>query len=108
MNFFNPQPKPQRENDKKYLAYIRTLPCLIGGCTGKAVPHHESGLSDDPSMAMKCSDYLAVPMCLYHHDKRHTIGFKTFWKIYRIDPRVVVDRLRIGYKIGCKKLKTKK
>jgi len=95
--FFNPQVKPKRDEDQQYLAYIRTLSCTVPTCGRKAVPHHESSLSNDPGTAMKCSDYLAVPLCNWHHTKRGNMGFETFWEAYNLDPARVVIKLLIEF-----------
>jgi len=57
--------KVKTDRDEKYLAYIRTLPCLDCGwpadVMGKKLieAHHiETG-----GTSIKCSDYLTVPLC---------------------------------------------
>ena len=74
--------KAKRQGRKKsaiilpeYLAYIRTLPCLICGWTAQA--HHvihrgaNDGFRDDRT---------CVPLCVIHHAEVHYVGKKTFDK----------------------------
>lgn len=64
----NSQPKPRVRHDKKYLAHIRTLPCVV--CGGKSVAHHLAG---------KENDYATVPLCVAHHIPGvHQYGVKGF------------------------------
>ena len=57
--------KEKPERDEKYLAWIRTLPCLECMCPAEVngekmidAHHIETG-----GTATKCSDYLTVPLC---------------------------------------------
>lgn len=63
--------KPAR--DKKYLAFIRSLPCLVCQRPGPSDPHHEQEKGHG-TMAGKCSDYRTVPLCHTHHRERHDKG----------------------------------
>lgn len=47
----------------KYLAWIRTLPCLV--C--ERTPCHAAHTGSDGGTAQKPSDYSAVPLCADHH-----------------------------------------
>jgi len=95
---FCPQPKPKTDRDPKYLAYVRTFTCYVPLCWRDSAAHHESGISSEPAMAKKCSDYFALPLCIYHHDRRNTMGFETFYRHYVMDPHVIVRELLRGYK----------
>ena len=86
--------KPQREVDKKYLEYIKTLPCIMSGehrCAGDVVPHHTK------TRGSGGSDYLAVPMCCAIHAEVHTIGKRSFERKYNIDFRDYITKSLIGY-----------
>lgn len=81
-------PKPKTPRDKKYLAFIRTLPCCDCGLPGPSEAHHIF----TGGMALKCSDYDTVPLCRgchYRADKRKETGeaykvkvrwFKSIWE----------------------------
>lgn len=53
------------DRDKKYLAWIRTLPCDVRGndCSGRIEPHHAARAYH----GKKGSDYSAMPLCTGHH-----------------------------------------
>lgn len=69
---------------KKFLAYVRTLPCCICGRTETVVAHHVEG----GGVGMKCSDALAIPLCFHHHvgDEGIHRGKKTFFKTHNTTP----------------------
>jgi hypothetical protein len=84
-------PKPKTHRDKKYLDFICSKECCI--CGKGSEPHHESGLGDSGGMALKCSDYFAIPLCSKCHRDRHDIGYLSFYKLFSLD----VKRLIIEY-----------
>jgi len=54
-----------RIEDKKYLKFVRSLPCCV--CDNPdSVPHHLIGYGYG-GMGTKAPDYLAMPLCLRHH-----------------------------------------
>lgn len=59
--------KTKIPRDSKYLAFIRTLPCLICGTTYNVQSHH----TDTGGVAIVGSDYSALPVCLSHHRDIH-------------------------------------
>jgi len=54
-------PKPTRQVDKVYLAWVRTQPCVV--CGARAEPHHVV------TRGAGGSDYFAIPVCREHHDE---------------------------------------
>jgi len=53
--------------DARYLAWIRSLPCMICHTTITCDPHHiVTG-----GVGQKCSDYWTVPLCRKCHDRVH-------------------------------------
>lgn len=54
---------------KAYMRMIREQPCMVCEC-GPSEVHHfgKSG------MALKCSDFLTVPLCREHHQEFHNTG----------------------------------
>lgn len=65
-------PKPIREQDEKYLNFVRSKPCCCQGmdCMGAVVPAHTI------TRAAGGSDYRAIPMCFAHHSEAHQKGMK--------------------------------
>jgi hypothetical protein len=63
--------------DKLFLAWLRTLPCLIGlGCEGKTEAAHVT-LMGRASKGMK-PPMSAVPLCSRHHREQHQYGHERF------------------------------
>lgn len=80
-----------REENPAYLAYVRTLPCLICGRPGSdpahirsAAPHYgkrQTGMGEKPS------DCWVLPLCRFHHTEQHNRGNElAWWASYGIDP----------------------
>ena len=88
-------PKPHTPRDPKYLAWIRTLPCIQCGATHYVQAHHaESG-----GMGIKASDHTALPLCYLHHKEWHDHKGKCGgWDRERV--RAVCDKLREIYLRG--------
>lgn len=103
-------PKPETYKNPDYLAWIRTIPCIVCGNTTGVTPHHESGLGIGlvgGGTAKKCSDLAAIPLCCFEKDKncrdchgrRESKGYTTFWleygKIYLDEMIVSVNELEL-------------
>ena len=99
--------KPTR--NLKYLAWIRTLPCLVcGRITGVEAAH-----TGPHGIAQKSSDTSAIPLCVRHHraspDSYHRLGARAFERHHRVNIRAVVERLNTkpsiriesGMFVGC-------
>lgn len=82
--------KPRRKHkgdDPKYLTWIRSLFCLVGGpkrrcCRGKIDPHHMTGGHGDQKRGkgQTAKDRDALPVCRGHHDDFHAgRGFCRAW-----------------------------
>ncbi len=80
-------PKPHTFRSKKYLAFIRTKPCLVCG-SPETVPHHE-GLGRN-MIGGKPPDSHAVPLCVLCHGIYHNTG-PAYWK--RVDIKMVIIKL---------------
>lgn len=97
--------KSTTPRNKKYLEWIRRLPCLL--CRGASDAHHipPDGLS---SISLKTSDLRTIPLCLKHHTEYHTCGKDTFAEDYNLDYEWIIselnriweelNELRISYK----------
>lgn len=73
-----------REEDPAYLAYVRTLPCLICQRPGPSDPAHlRTGARQyrKPSTGMgeKPSDCWVLPLCRTHHDDQHRNNEVAWW-----------------------------
>jgi len=86
-------PKPTRETNKNYLAYIKTLHCLCknSACTGDIAPHHVF------TRGSGGSDYETIPLCAYHHNEAHNTGRNTFARKYIMDYTEEFLRCLVGY-----------
>ena len=92
-SYFSRRPKPT--DDPDYLAFIRTLPCLI--CGNPAEPHHSAPKSTD----QRGPDRGALPLCRKHHRRgfatsAHTLG-KRFWRYHGISRMEEIARLNKMY-----------
>ena len=96
--------KETREIDLNYMAFIRTLKCLIGNekCFGVMNAHHVI------SRGAGGSDYTCVPLCYAHHREVHDRGTETFQKEHNVDFEFQIKRLRTLYKISGHKSKESK
>ena len=86
--------KQKRETDKKYLEYIRTLPCVVGDseCCGDIAAHHTV------SVGSGGSDYLTIPLCVRHHIPGvHVMGKDTFQEFYNLDFKKIIIDCLIGH-----------
>ena len=63
---------------KKYLAFVRGLPCVICYSADRVVAHHESFLDDRGGTSLKSSDSLTMPLCFECHGAVH-LGEDTFY-----------------------------
>jgi hypothetical protein len=95
--------KPQR--NRHYLAWIRTLPCVVCGSSGWIEASH-TGLH---GLGQKSSDYSAIPLCIKHHrtgrDSYHRLGPRKFCEVHSLDIRAIVSRLNakpmVRLEAGC-------
>ena len=83
--------KPIR--DKKYIEWIRLLPCIVCQYSAPSDPHH----SETGGRGTKASDTTAIPLCHAHHNELHCTGKKTFATKYAIDYNRVTARLNLIY-----------
>jgi hypothetical protein len=72
-----PKDKPWRS--KKYLAWVRTQPCVVSG--GKAHAHHIIGHGYS-TMGSKPSDMLTFPLSPYDHDLLHHHGWREWERVH--------------------------
>ncbi len=83
--------KPAR--DRRYLAWIRTLPCLVCG-TRRAV---EAAHTGPHGLGQKSPDWSVIPLCSQHHrtgsDSYHRLGPRRFSEKHNLDIPAIVRRL---------------
>lgn len=95
--------KPARS--KKYLAFLRTMPCAVCGVR-KGV---EAAHGPVAGMGMKGSDFDAVPLCPGCHRTgrmaQHVIGWERFAEYWELDLNLIRQDLRARFertrRIGC-------
>lgn len=83
--------KPKR--DPRYLAWIRTLPCVVCGSTRGIEASH----TGPHGLGQKSSDFSAIPLCYRHHrtgpDSYHRLGPRQFAQTHNLDLLAIVRRL---------------
>ncbi len=74
------QPKTPPARDAAYLAFVRTLPCCVCNLPNHTESHHAPAPGHG-AKGLKCSDYRAIPLCLYCHRRHHggTQPFEADW-----------------------------
>ena len=79
--------------DRRYRAWIRTLPCAACGISQRIEACH----TGPHGLNQKASDYMCVPLCVTHHrtgpDALDRIGRPQFEKRFQIDLSGLVRRL---------------
>lgn len=72
-----------REEDPAYLAYVRTLPCLICRRVPSDPAHLRTGARQygkpHTGMGEKPSDRWVLPLCRTHHDDQHRHNELEWW-----------------------------
>jgi hypothetical protein len=93
--------RPRRGPDRNphYLAWIRTLPCVVCGTSSAVEAAHTNALGPR-GMGQKTSDFSAIPLCSGHHqldtDSYHRLGEERFAREHCIDlPEIVTALNRI-------------
>ena len=95
------RPRRGRERCPHYLAWIRTLGCVVcsrvSGRATVAEAAHTNALGPR-GMSQKSSDFSAVPLCSGHHredpDSYHRLGEQEFSRKHGIDLQEIVLRLQ--------------
>jgi hypothetical protein len=85
--------KPVR--NRHYLAWIRTLPCIVCGVRRGIEASH----TGPHGLGQKSSDYSTIPLCIKHHrtgnDSYHRLGPRGFCDRHGVDIRAIVARLNV-------------
>ena len=85
----------RRRRDRDYLAWIRSLPCLICGSRRSEAAHLGAR-----AFGQKCSDRETGPLCAWDHRlgprAQHALG-RMFWQHHGIDPARLIRELNDAY-----------
>jgi len=83
--------KPTRNS--RYLAWIRTLPCIVCGVRRGIEASH----TGPHGLGQKSPDSSAIPLCARHHrtgnDSYHRLGPRRFAQVHDLDIGEIVSRL---------------
>ena len=70
---------------KKYIAYVKSHPCVVCGKIPVDPDHLEAiglgGNRKKPTL----KDFSCVPLCRIHHTERHSIGIGAFEVYYKVN-----------------------
>lgn len=89
----------KRYKSKKYLDYVRTLPCSLCGRPGPSVPHHLKGIGNMSGVGTKAGDQYTMPLCGDCHHRMHHEPelWPEQWEfVARVMGRAVEHGLRFG------------
>jgi hypothetical protein len=82
-------------SNPRYLAWIRTQPCLVCGSTRWIEAAH----TGPHGLGQKSPDISAVPLCAAHHrtgkDSYHRLGPRKFGEVHDLDLGAIVLRLNL-------------
>jgi hypothetical protein len=84
---------PRPERCRRYLDWLKTLPCAICGAQ-PCDPAH----TGPHGLNQKASDFLAIPLCRAHHEDYHRAA-RTFSTRWRLDLPVLIARLNRIYEV---------
>lgn len=93
---FNPDPKPKKYRNQKYLDWIKGQTCLVPECNEKSEPCHVRHPHWGAGAGLKPHDYVAIQLCRSHHTYENERKYGT--------ERQIVDNL-MRYIEYCRKRK---
>jgi hypothetical protein len=90
------KPRRGRIEDRVYLKWIRSQPCLIRNreCRGPTDPHHVGHFGQ-----ARTNDYSAVPLCRRHHDLAQQIHQGPFEERYGVSFAAAITALNEEYRV---------
>jgi hypothetical protein len=81
--------------DRRHLAWIRTLPCVVCGSTRGIEASH----TGPHGLGQKSPDSSAIPLCYRHHrtgpESYHRLGARRFAQVHNLDIPAIVRRLNL-------------
>ena len=97
------KPRRGRVRDPKYLAWIRTLPCILSACEHCRCficAPIEAAHVGERGLGQKCSDRETVPLCAAHHrldrHSHHRLGH-IFWTFHGLTRDAIIADLNARY-----------
>ena len=82
-----PLAKTKPIRSPKHLKYIRTLPCSVCKIVYDIHAHHLTH-AEPSGTSRKTNDNWVVPLCGDHHYILHYQGERSFWKKYKLEPKI--------------------
>lgn len=93
---FRPESRKGRDEDSAFLAFIRSLPCVICRRTFRVEAAHVG----QRGLGQKCSDRETIPLCAFHHREgkhaHHRLG-KNFWTYWNLDRYGIIAKYQRAY-----------
>lgn len=84
--------KQRTPRSRAYLAWLRLRNCAVCGSTGPSEAAHVRR-GNGGGVALKPSDFRAVPLCHGCHADQHRVGEPEFWAEARKDPDLIALRM---------------
>lgn len=96
----NPDPKPRKYEDPKFLAFIRAKPCEV--CCRDSVAAHVRKQYWGAGTGKKPWDYVAISLCdnpfgVSHHKELDKVGMERFEERCGIDIKRIIIRNLIEF-----------
>jgi hypothetical protein len=85
-------PKPIKYRSEKYLAWIRTQPCLV--CGGNSEACHVRKLKGGAGTGTKPHDFCAIPLCRNHHSYELEREYGTDWQIAKLLMKYISEHIK--------------
>ena len=86
---------PHPVRNPRYLAWIRTLPCMVCGARRGIEASH----TGPHGLGQKSPDTSAIPLCARHHrtgkDSYHKLGPRKFAELHNLDIPAIVLKLNL-------------
>lgn len=77
--------EPERRVFNTHRAFVRRHRCCVPDCDGNPIQFAHVRVGAHAGMAQKPPDWLAVSLCMGHHEEQHKLGERQFALKYRID-----------------------
>jgi uncharacterized protein DUF968 len=84
-------PKTERHRSPRHLAWVRSLPCSVPGCSGQIVQAHH--VRKGAGTALKPGYAFTVPLCVAHHYEGDNNGWRTFEVRHGLDLSAIAAKL---------------
>ncbi|HEX7822876.1 MAG TPA: putative HNHc nuclease [Sphingobium sp.] len=71
--------------------FVRSHECVVPGCTSRPIEVAHVRIGSGAGMSQKPDDWQTVSCCRDHHTQQHSIGERSFEKLYSIDLTALAD-----------------